>query len=85
MHMIEISTLGNSEFFGDLTQQRRNPGGRVSDATRGLILGGYHEPSARDNIDYCTIGSGGDFIDFGDAPARAFGTSGVSSNGHGGL
>ena len=66
MHMIEISTLGNSEYFGDLSQQRRNPGGRVSDATRGLILGGYHEPSARDNIDYCTIASTGNTIDFGD-------------------
>ena len=72
MHMIEISTLGNSEFFGDLNQQRRNPGGRVSDGTRGLILGGYHEPSARDNIDYCTIASGGDFIDFGNLTSARF-------------
>ena len=72
MHMIEISTLGNSEYFGDLSQQRRNPGGRVSDATRGLILGGYHEPSARDNIDYCTIASGGDFIDFGNLTSARF-------------
>ena len=72
MHMIEISTLGNSEFFGDLVQQRRNPGGRVSDGTRGLILGGYHEPAARDNIDYCTIASGGDFIDFGNLTSARF-------------
>ena len=72
MHMIEISTLGNSEFFGDLVQQRRNPGGRVSDGTRGLILGGYHEPAARDNIEYCTIASGGDFIDFGNLTAAKF-------------
>ena len=72
MHMIEISTLGNSEYFGDLNQQRRNPGGRVSDGTRGLILGGYHEPSARDNIDYCTIASGGDFIDFGNLTSARF-------------
>ena len=72
MHMIEISTLGNSEFFGDLVQQRRNPGGRISDGTRGLILGGYHEPSARDNIDYCTIASGGDFIDFGNLTSARF-------------
>jgi hypothetical protein len=72
MHMIEISTLGNSEFFGDLVQQRRNPGGRVSDGTRGLILGGYHEPAARDNIDYCTIASGGNFIDFGNLTAAKF-------------
>ena len=70
--MIEISTLGNSEYFGDLSQQRRNPGGRVSDGTRGLILGGYHEPSARDNIDYCTIASGGDFIDFGNLTSARF-------------
>ena len=82
MHMIEISTLGNSEYFGDLSQQRRNPGGRVSDGTRGLILGGYHEPAARDNIDYCTIASGGDFIDFGNLTAAKFAiaSSGVSSS-----
>ena len=82
MHMIEISTLGNSEFFGDLVQQRRNPGGRVSDGTRGLILGGYHEPAARDNIEYCTIASGGDFIDFGNLTAAKFAiaSGGVSSS-----
>ena len=82
MHMIEISTLGNSEFFGDLVQQRRNPGGRVSDGTRGLILGGYHEPAARDNIDYCTIASGGNFIDFGNLTAAKFAiaSGGVSSS-----
>ena len=78
MHMIEISTLGNSEFFGDLVQQRRNPGGRVSDGTRGLILGGYHEPAARDNIDYCTIASAGNFIDFGNLTAAKFA---IASNG----
>ena len=81
MHMIEISTLGNSEFFGDLTQQRRNPGGRVSDGTRGLILGGYHT-SALDTIDYCTIASGGNFIDFGNLTGAKFAiaSNGVSSS-----
>ena len=72
MHFIQITTLGNSEFFGNLTLQRRNPGGRVSDGTRGLILGGYHEPAARDNIDYCTIASTGDFIDFGNLTSARF-------------
>ena len=82
MHMIEISTLGNSEFFGDLTQQRRNPGGRVSDGTRGLILGGYHEPVGRDTIDYCTIASAGDFVDFGNLTTAtyAIANGGVSSS-----
>ncbi len=82
VHMIEISTLGNSEFFGDLSQQRRNPGGRVSDGTRGLILGGYHDPAARDNIDYCTIASGGNFIDFGNLTTAKFAiaSGGVSSS-----
>ena len=82
MHMIEISTLGNSEFFGDLTQQRRNPGGRVSNGTRGLILGGYHEPVGRDTIDYCTIASAGDFVDFGNLTTAtyAIANGGVSSS-----
>jgi hypothetical protein len=66
----------------DLVQQRRNPGGRVSDGTRGLILGGYHEPAARDNIEYCTIASGGDFIDIGNLTAAKFAiaSGGVSSS-----
>ena len=82
MHMIEITTLGNSEFFGNLTLGRRNPGGRVSDGTRGLILGGYAEPVGRDTIDYCTIASAGDFIDFGNLTAAkyAIASNGVSSS-----
>ena len=73
MHSIQITTLGNSEFFGDLTTARRNPGGRVSDGTRGLITGGYNDsPSQVDVIDYCTIASAGDFIDFGNLTSAKY-------------
>ena len=82
MHSVQITTLGNSEFFGNLTQGRRNPGGRVSDGKRGLILGGFLDPAGRDTIDYCTIASAGDFIDFGNLTAAkyAIASGGVSSS-----
>ena len=82
MHSIEISTLGSSQYFGELTQKRRNPGGRVSSSIRGLISGGYDDPAAVDIIDYCTIASAGDFIDFGNllSATYAIANGGVSSS-----
>ena len=82
MHYIQIATLGNSRAFGDLTQKRRNPGGRVSNETRGIISGGYDDPAAVDIQDYCTIASEGDFADFGNLTAAkyAIANGGVSSS-----
>ena len=63
---IQIHTLGNSIFFGDLTLGRRNPGGRVSSSIRGVMHGGYDDnPTNTDRIDYFTIASGGTAADFG--------------------
>ena len=68
---ITISTLGNAQDFGDLLL----PGGKrllsgCSNSIRGLFAGGLESPlgSGADNnvIEYITIASTGDSIDFGD-------------------
>ena len=63
----------------------RRGGSGASSKTRAVLIAGYNDPAYVTTIDYAEIMTTGDFIDFGDAPARAFGASGVASNGHGGL
>jgi len=58
-----ISTLGDAQDFGDLTQSRFGMGSGSS-RTRGMFMGGA-TPTRVDTIDYITISSTGDAIDFG--------------------
>ena len=66
---IEIATLGNTINFGDLAQGGMRMGGACASETRGLIGGGYKpaaSPSAVvDIIEYFTMASQGNTIDFG--------------------
>ena len=64
---------------------RQEPGG-VSGNTRGITAGGYPGPSSdtTDTIDYFSLSTGGDAVDFGNLSQARFGCSGAS-NGHGGL
>ena len=64
IEFIEISTLGNGIDFGDLNDEKAQPG-PAADSTRGLFCGGM-TPSASNQIEYITIASRGDGIDFGD-------------------
>ena len=78
---ITTSTLGNAADFGDLTLARNQLGG-VSNAVRGLFAGGYHNPgSSTDNnlIEYITMASLGNAVDFGDLNSAVSGTRGSSS------
>jgi hypothetical protein len=59
---ITISTVGNAQDFGDLTQAR-NTTGSCSSSTRGLCAGGF--PGTLNVIDYVTISSTGNAISFG--------------------
>ena len=82
---VTITTLGDAKDFGDLTVARRGGFG-ASSKTRAVLMTGYADPAYTTAIDQHEIMSTGDFIDFSDSTVnRAFGTSGVSSNGHGGL
>ncbi len=76
---IQISTLGNSEGFGDMTDTRRNHGS-CSSSTRGLMIAGSYGGSESNNIEYITIASQGNGIDFGDATETDQGESALASS-----
>ena len=67
---VEIAITSNSIDFGDLTGGRAfNPGG--GNQTRGIWMGGS-APTIIDNIEYVTIASKGDAIDFGNLRAISY-------------
>ena len=68
VEFITISTQGNASTFGDLTVARRMMGnGGASNVVRGIFANGVLHPSGNsDTIDYITIATLGDAIDFGD-------------------
>ena len=92
IEFIEIATQGNAQNFGDLSVSRDGSSrGTTSSAIRGLSMAGYISPSpnATDVIDYLTIASEGNSIDFGNATqARGWGagmsssTRGISAGGY---
>ena len=69
---VTFQTLGNSSDFGDLTQARAGCRSTGGNAVRGIFAGGYSpvaNPSPvlnSDVIDYTTIATLGNAIDFGD-------------------
>ena len=77
---LTIATTGNTQDFGDLTRSRREKGGSSS-TTRGIFMGGRSPvPSGVNNdediIDYITIASTGNAVDFGNLAAdRSAGAS----------
>jgi len=81
MDFVTIATEGNAEDFGDLSVARASAGwSGGANTTRGVFAGGYQNPgSAVDVIDYITIASKGDAIDFGNM-TQGFGTFGGASN-----
>ena len=76
IEFVTIATTGNSTNFGDITGA--GSGGRYemaafSNATRGITAGGYG-PNYSDNIEFVTIATTGDSVDFGDLLAESVGT-----------
>ena len=72
MSFITIPTQGNGTDYGDLTAAKRQGEG-CSNGVRGLFMGGENDsPSSNtynDVIDYCTIASIGNALDFGNLSA----------------
>ena len=65
---VNITSAGNATDFGDLTEAR-SALGSASNGSRGIWGGGYDVPSGAGGtnvIDYVTISSTGNAIDFGD-------------------
>ena len=79
---VTISHAGNAADFGNLTFGHSNVAG-CSNATRGLIAGGYTFPSPATTyynaIEYITIASLGNALDFGDLTSTGTQPAGVSS------
>lgn len=65
---ITIASAGNATDFGDLTAARQGLSvGVISSSTRGVFAGGDTNGSGRLNtMDYITIASAGNAVDFGD-------------------
>ena len=82
-----ISTLGNSQDFGDLSNGAvsNNQGGGASSPTRGVIGGGRRGSSKINEISAVQIQTTGNSLDFGDLSNAARDHIAATSNGHGGL
>ena len=82
---ITVSSTGNALDFGDLTQSRTSSPGGCSSSTRGVFAAGYANaptvPVAAivNTIDYVTIASTGNAVDFGDTTVARSYIAGFSS------
>ena len=83
IEVITIATLGNSTRFGELSDTRDLLGG-ASSPTRGVYAGGQTPSSATNIMEYISLQTEGDAVDFGDLTVAGYGVYGLS-NGHGGL
>ncbi len=83
MDFVSIPTLGNAQHFGDLSAGGGSKGSMGGNGSRGLFIGGYWPaaPSKTQQIDYITIPSQGNGIDFGDLTnSNTWGAQGASSS-----
>ena len=79
IEFITISTLGDSQDFGNLNNGIRQGTG-FSSRTRAIHAGGFTGSSRINNIDFVAIASTGDAIDFGDLQETRIGNpSGISN------
>jgi hypothetical protein len=74
---INAHTLGNATYFGEVSSARATYGGGGGNHQRGLFTGGYVYSNV---IDYVTIQSEGNAINFGDLSKPAFGMANSSSS-----
>jgi len=82
---ITIASAGNATDFGDLTGTRTDlPHSAMSNATRGMCVGGTTPGNPLNLIEYITIASTGDSVDFGDLTSGRYGSA-ATSDFHGGL
>jgi hypothetical protein len=80
---VNISSTGNSVYFGDLIEGARNVPGSCASSTRGIWGGGISpvsNPASINTIQYVTISSIGNSQDFGDLTRAHSGLSGCSSS-----
>ena len=88
MEYFNLHTLGNSQYFGDTVHQGRYIHGVCGSETRGLLGGGYsaaESDNSQSEIEYFTIASAGNSIDFGNLDAQHFRNSAACSSSTRGL
>lgn len=88
MEYFNLHTLGNSQYFGGLVHNGRYIHGCCGSETRGIVGGGYDSGeggNSQSDIEYFTIASAGNAIDFGDLDAQEFRNSGACSSSTRGL
>ena len=72
-------TTGNGIDFGDSTVARSNTSGSMTSSTRMVMQGGLG-PGYRNTIDYITMASTGDAVDFGDTGSGAEASTSTSNS-----
>ena len=80
--VVTISSTGNAENYGDLLAATgvHQASAGVANATRGIFAGGYVVPTGRvDIIQYTTIDTNGNTIDFGNLTAATSGPAGAGN------
>ena len=85
---ITIASLGDAQDFGDLSRTNNRHAASACSSTRGVFAGGdpHGSPYPKSNeIDFLTIPTTGDSLDFGDLANQARNHFSGCSNGHGGL
>ncbi len=79
IEFLTVSTLGNTQDFGDLTAGRNNPGQQVCNESTMLFMGGYTPSGWSNIIDFITVASTGDASDFGDLTQKRMQQSSVNN------
>ena len=79
---VTIASTGNAQDFGDLTVARNAHNTGLSNSTRGCWGSGLISaaPNLTNIIDYVTIASTGNAVDFGDLTQSVFESTGTSSS-----
>ena len=88
MDYINLHTFGNAQYFGDLVNTGHLIHGCCGSETRGINGGGYDSGETNNSqsaIDYFTIASAGNSIDFGTLDAQHFRNCGACSSSTRGL
>ena len=79
IEFLTVSTLGNTQDFGDLTAGRNNPGQQVCNESTMLFMGGYTPSGWSNIIDFITVATLGNAADFGDLTQKRMQQSSVNN------
>ena len=81
---INLASTGNAQYFGDITVARGSGFGTAPSNTRCVFIAGENAPGITNVMDYITIQTSGNAVDFGDLCRDAANCS-ATSDSHGGL